>query len=93
MVIRGGGVDQIGMQVDGLMLNNNGQNRPMMDMVNLSAIKELTIIKGGFNAEYGNIRSGLISAVTKDGGDSYNASVDFRFTPPQQKHGLSLIHI
>ncbi|MBF88285.1 MAG: hypothetical protein CMG75_01250 [Candidatus Marinimicrobia bacterium] len=87
MVIRGGGVDQIGMQVDGLMLNNNGQNRPMMDMVNLSAIKELTIIKGGFNAEYGNIRSGLISAVTKDGGDTYNASVDFRFTPAQQKHG------
>ena len=48
------------MQVDGMMLTNNAQNRPMVSMLNLSSIQEMQIIKGGFNAEYGNARSGFL---------------------------------
>ena len=88
MLLRGGGVDQIEMQVDGMLLTNTAQNRPMVGMINLSSIQELNIIKGGFNAEYGNVRSGVFSVVTKTGGISeYHGSADIRVAPPQLKHG------
>ncbi len=63
-IIRGGSLDQTAFMMDGLLVVDNRTNQPMM-MVNLSAVKEISIIKGGFQAEYGNVRSGLINVVTK----------------------------
>jgi hypothetical protein len=84
--IRGGGLDQVGFIVDGLDANDNRSNKPGMT-VNMSSISELTVIKGGFNAEYGNIRSGLINVVTKEGSPSrYGGYVDFRIAPAVQRH-------
>ena len=84
--IRGGGLDQTEFMMDGLMVVDNRTNKPMM-MVNLSAMKELNIIKGGFNPEYGNVRSGLINVITKEGSPSvYHGSFDFRIRPPGLKH-------
>ena len=90
-IIRGGDLDQTAFMVDGLMLVDNRANVPVM-AVNLSSIKELNIIMGGFNAEYGNVRSGLINVVTKEGDPTrFHGSVDFRYTPAQLKHkGASL---
>ncbi|MBN2031543.1 TonB-dependent receptor, partial [bacterium] len=86
-MIRGGGLDGAGFMMDGLLVVDNRTNSPIM-AVNLSAIQELNVIKGGFNAEYGNVRTGLINVVTKEGDvQKYNGSVDFRFTPAYQKHG------
>ncbi|MBN2029631.1 TonB-dependent receptor [bacterium] len=84
-MIRGGGLDQTEFMMDGLMVVDNRTNQPLM-MVNLSAVQEINIIKGGFNAEYGNVRSGLINVVTKEGGQNYFGSVDFRFSPARYKH-------
>jgi len=85
--IRGGGLDQTEFMMDGLMVVDNRANRPMM-MVNLSSVRELNIIKGGFNAEYGNVRSGLINVVTREGSPSvYHGSVDIRRRSPGLKHG------
>ena len=84
--IRGGTADQAQFMVDGLAVVDNRRNEPLM-MVNLSAIDELNVIKGGFNAEYGNVRSGLVNVITKSGSpDRYNSTVDFRFTPERYKH-------
>lgn len=93
MNIRGGTVDQTAFMVDGLMLVDNVANKPIM-MVNLSSVKEVNIVKGGFNAEYGNIRSGLINVVTKEGNPkTYNGSINFRISPPHLKHsGPSLFN-
>ncbi|MBN2410194.1 TonB-dependent receptor [candidate division KSB1 bacterium] len=89
-IIRGGGLDQTGFMMDGLMVVDNRANKPVM-MVNLSAVKEVSIIKGGFNAEYGNIRSGLINVITKSGEESYHGSLDMRLSPAHLKHsGQSL---
>ncbi len=85
MLIRGGSGNQVGMVVDGLTMTNNNQGGPI-DIVNLSAIKEVSIIKGGFNAEYGNIRSGLFNVVTKEGSQKYSGSADLRYAFAQQKH-------
>ncbi|MFC1543525.1 carboxypeptidase regulatory-like domain-containing protein [Candidatus Neomarinimicrobiota bacterium] len=85
-LIRGGGFAETQFMVDGLMVVDNRANKPIM-MVNLSSIKEVNIIKGGFNAEYGNVRSGLINVITKDGSpDRYNASFDYRISPAHRKH-------
>jgi hypothetical protein len=87
--VRGGGSDQTQFMMDGLMMVDNRSNRPLM-MVNLSTVKELNIIKGGFNAEYGNVRSGLINVVTREGSPSvYHGSVDIRRMSPGLKHGGS----
>jgi len=84
--IRGGGLDQTEFMMDGLMVVDNRQNKPMM-MVNLSAVREMSIIKGGFNAEYGNVRSGLINVVTREGSPSvYHGSLDFRYRAAGLKH-------
>ena len=85
MMIRGGGQDQIGMVVDGLVMTNNIIGGPV-DIVNLSAIQEVSVIRGGFNAEYGNIRSGLFNVVTKEGTRQHKGSADVRYTIPDQKH-------
>jgi len=85
MLIRGGGMDQIGMVVDGLTMTNNIEGGPI-DIVNLSSIEEVSIIRGGFNAEYGNIRSGLFNVVTKEGSSDLGASIDIRYGFPLQKH-------
>ncbi len=84
-LIRGGGLDQTGLVVDGLVAVDNVNNEPL-NLVNLSAIEEVSIIKGGFNAEYGNVRSGLINITTKQGARAYHGSADFRYTWPDQKH-------
>ena len=84
-IIRGGGLDQTTFTVDGLSLTDGRVNEPLF-VLNLSSIKELNIIKGGFNAEYGNARSGVINVITKEGDLNYHGSVDFRITPARLKH-------
>ena len=92
-LIRGGGLDQTTLMVDGMSLVDNRSNRPVM-MVNMSSIDQVSIIKGGFNAEYGNIRSGLINIITKEGSPTnYSGSIDIYYDPPQYKHdGYSLFN-
>ncbi len=86
-LIRGGGLDQTLLMVDGLAVVDNRSNQPVM-MVNLSSVDQVSIIKGGFNAEYGNIRSGLINILTKEGSTTgYSGSVDIQYAPAQMKHG------
>ncbi|MFC1543234.1 TonB-dependent receptor domain-containing protein [Candidatus Neomarinimicrobiota bacterium] len=86
-IIRGGGMDQTQFMVDGLIMVDNRLNEPI-NMVNLSTIQEVSIIRGGFNAEYGNVRSGMINIVTKEGDtQAYHGSADFRYRPPGLKHG------
>ncbi len=87
MVIRGGTMDQTTLMLDGLTLVDNRSNAPLMGMVNLSSVKSLEIIKGGFSAEYGNVRSGVINVVTKDADpDKYSGSVNIQYVPPRLKH-------
>jgi hypothetical protein len=91
--IRGGSIDQTRLMADGLLLVDQRVNEPIM-MPNLSEIKEISLIKGGFNAEFENVRSGVVNVVTREGSPrEYQGSFDFRYTPGYQKHGgLSIFH-
>lgn len=84
--IRGGSVDQTAFMVDGLSLNDERSNIPFT-VVSLNAVKEVKIQTGGFNAEYGNVRSGIINVVTREGDrDRYNGAITLQYRSPTQKH-------
>lgn len=64
--IRGGSADQTGMMVNGLSYNNAAVGNAETS-IPLSAIEQVSLLSGGYNAEYGNFRSGLINVTTKSG--------------------------
>ncbi len=90
ILVRGGGANQTIYVVDGFRLNDERSDIPYA-AVSLSSAKEIQVQTGGFNAEYGNVRSGIVNVITKDGDRSrYSATVNVNYAPPQQKHfGLS----
>ncbi len=49
----------------------------------VDAVEQVDIITGGFQAEYGNVQSGIINIVTKEGGPDYRGSI--RFTTDEQQ--------
>jgi len=83
--VRGGSIDEVGFMTDGLNLVDGRTNNPAL-MPPLSMIKEVNVIKGGFAAEYGNLRSGLVNIVTREPSDVYHGSLNFRFSPAHMKH-------
>ncbi len=86
LTIRGGASDQTAFVVNGITLRDERDNTPYTG-ISFTNIEELQIQTGGFNAEYGNIRSGLINVVTKEGKkDKYNFSMLGRYRPQGRKH-------
>lgn len=89
--VRGGSRNETAFIVDGFQLSDRRDNSPGLS-IPLSAIKEVQIQSGGFNAEYGNIRSGVINAVTAEGDvDGYSGTVTYYYSPPAPKNfGMSI---
>ena len=85
IAMRGGAIDEVGVYLDGF---NNNDTRVGYARFNVpkSSIQEIQVLKGGFNAEYGRVRSGVINMITKEGGSTYNFSIDTRFSPNAKKH-------
>ena len=88
--IRGGAANQTAFLVNGVTLRDERDNSPFTG-ISYSAIDEVQIQTGGFNAEYGNVRSGLINVVTKEGSrDKYTFSLISRYSGASKKHfGMS----
>lgn len=88
--IRGGSANQTAFVVNGITLRDERDNVPFTG-ISYSAIDEVQIQTGGFNAEFGNIRSGLVNVVTKEGQrDKYSFSLITRYSGASQKHfGMS----
>ncbi len=85
-IIRAGSADELSVTVNGLSFRDERNNVPFMG-VPIVAVEEVHVQTGGFNAEYGNVRSGVINVVTKEGSRSrYNADFVGRYAPPSQKH-------
>ncbi len=84
--IRGSGSDQLSFMVNGLTLRDSRDNSPFT-IISLTAIQEVQVQTGGFNAEYGNVQSGIVNVVTKEGSpDRYSVDARVRYSPPAQKH-------
>ncbi|MBN2009189.1 TonB-dependent receptor [candidate division KSB1 bacterium] len=76
--IRGGRADENLYIINGLSVKDplSGYGKGLY--VSADAIKELNIITGGFNAEYGQAMSGIVDVVTKEGGDKYSGSLSVK---------------
>lgn len=86
LTIRGGDVNETAFVVNGFTMRDERTNQPYT-AVSFTSIEEVQIQTGGFNAEYGNIRSGIINVVTKEGDkDAYSFGMLARYRPPSQKH-------
>jgi hypothetical protein len=86
MTIRGTGASEASFQVDGITMNNP-RNRNPMSGISFTAVEEVQVQTGGFNAEYGNVRSGLINVTMKEGPrDHYTADAIYQYSPASQKH-------
>ena len=87
--IRGGGQSEVRFQVDGLDRTDGITSKGHMQL-NQVLVSEVTVLTGGFNAEYGNVRAGMVNVVTKDGtergfGMPWVSGV-FSIAPTQSKH-------
>jgi len=84
--VRGGDAGEMAFMLDGAMMRDERTNAPITN-ISLASVKEVKVQTGGFNAEYGNVRSGIANVVTKEGErDAYSASARFEYSPPTQKH-------
>jgi len=86
LVIRGGSGDEIGFMVNGMSMRDERNNSSYTN-ISYTSIEEVQVQSGGFSAEYGNIRSGLVNVVTKEGSrEKYNLSFIGRYSPEAKKH-------
>jgi outer membrane receptor protein involved in Fe transport len=86
LVIRGGNANQSLFLVDGFAMRDARNNLPVTTVA-LSSIQEVSLERGGFNAEYGQVRSGILNVITKEGNKTnYNAYFTARYSPPAYKH-------
>ena len=86
LVIRGGSADQALFQMDGVTLRDPRNNQPIAGVA-LNAIQEISVERGGFNAEYGQVRSGVVNVVTKEGGrDRHAGSFTVKVSRPAKKY-------
>lgn len=86
MQVRGGGIGELSFIIDGMSTRGGRDNQPFTE-ISYTSVEEMQVQTGGFNAEYGNVRSGLVNVVTKDPSSSrYSLDLLLRYTPAQQKH-------
>jgi outer membrane receptor protein involved in Fe transport len=89
--IRGGSAEQTGALVDGLTMVDVRMGRAE-STIPLSAVEQVSLVTGGFNAEYGNFRSGIINITTKSGDkDAYHGRFSYtRSNPTMKRFGKSM---
>ncbi|MBN2008398.1 carboxypeptidase-like regulatory domain-containing protein [candidate division KSB1 bacterium] len=85
VTIRGGTEKEVGYMVDGVSMKDSRTDRPYTN-INTELIEEVQLITGGFNAEYGEARSGIVNIVSKRSKDKYTGSINVRYSPAALKH-------
>lgn len=74
--LRGGRTREILYMIDGMVVKD-----PLIGdftgTVNQNAIKEMSIISGTFNAEYGEAMSGVVNIITKEGSKNFHGRFEY----------------
>jgi outer membrane receptor protein involved in Fe transport len=68
---RGGRSDEVSYLIDGLPIADSYNGSLPMQIEN-SSIREMEVISGTFNAEYGQAMSGIVNIVTEDGSPEFH---------------------
>ncbi len=83
--IRGGFGLDVKYTVDGFELRDEGSNSNFT-AINTSAIEEMEILLGGYNAEYGQASGAIVNIVTKSSTSKHHGSVRYRMRPSGVYH-------
>jgi outer membrane receptor protein involved in Fe transport len=84
--IRGSDMDQSLFLLDGVTMRDPRNNQAIIKVA-LSSVKELSLERGGFNAEYGQVQSGITKVVTNEGKQKgYSGSFMVSMSPPAAKY-------
>ena len=67
---RGGRTGEVQYQVDGVTVNNPYDNKSSLRL-DRSLLEEVQVISGTFDAEYGQAMSGVVNAVLRSGGETF----------------------
>jgi carboxypeptidase family protein/TonB-dependent receptor-like protein len=67
--------------VNGVVVNENLRGQPHNLFIE-DAIQETTVLSGGVSAEYGRFTGGVVSTLTKSGGNRFSGSFRDTFTNP-----------
>ncbi|RKY49382.1 MAG: hypothetical protein DRP91_04425 [Candidatus Neomarinimicrobiota bacterium] len=54
--------------------------------LNLTTVQEISVLTGGYNAEYGDAMSGIVNIITKEGVPGIHGTFLFRVRPPGKYH-------
>jgi outer membrane receptor protein involved in Fe transport len=74
--IRGGRPNETGVIVDGF-LQNNLVTGTSTTQIPAGAVEEVVVITGGFDAEFGRNKSGIIQVTSKSGGTRYSGNLEW----------------
>ena len=85
LFIRGSREASISLTLDGVETRDNVDNQ-VYTRINPDEVEQVEVQTGGFNAEYGNASAGVITVVSKEGGDTYSGTFDGRYGIPHRKH-------
>ena len=84
--VRGSDPSQTRVILDGVASSNPRGKTPYTNY-SLSAVKEIQVQTGGFNAEYGDARAGIVNIITREGSpQKYSGMITFRYGPASPKH-------
>ena len=85
---RGGLANEVVYHLDGTSMNS-GVLSDSWQRLNTTAMQEVALLTGGYNAEYGNAMSGIVNVVTKEASRanrSMHGTVKYRVKPAGQYH-------
>jgi outer membrane cobalamin receptor len=74
--VRGGRSSEVKMYVDGIAISNSATGSGNLE-VSLSSLSEFELLSGGFDAEYGNVQSGVINLQTREGGREFSGEMKY----------------
>ena len=84
MTIRGGNINSTSFVLDGINIRESRTNGPITGL-SFTSVEQIQIQKSGFDASFGNVRSGLVQIITKDPPkDHFTGDILFRNNPSQQ---------
>ncbi len=73
--IRGGRPSEVAYYVDGFSTQDPLSGNSTANISN-NAIQEVTVLSGGFPAEYGNVASGIVNTITNSGSQAYHGNFE-----------------
>lgn len=76
--IRGGRTYENAYLLDGISVQDPMAGSGFGLQLSPSAIQEVEVITGGYNAEYGQATSGIVNITTREGADRYSGSIGYK---------------